>query len=150
MKSWILIPGSTWPHVDRDTHTHGRILRRAHTRLRTGCYTRIHTDMDTHFPIYAQVQGLHNCKPTEGYLGTRDQAPATRSHSSSTHTFPWYLNGNGHHVAIRTKVQQAHRGTVMLLLTIELHGGDAIQDAVVCQVNIPPLERNHNRQAGSY
>lgn len=77
-------------------------------------------------------------------------ALATCSHSSSAHTFPWYLNGNGHHVAIRTKVQQADRGTVMLLLTVELHRGDAIQDAVVCQVNIPLLEGNHNRQAGSY
>lgn len=77
-------------------------------------------------------------------------ALATCSHSSSTHTFPWYLNGDGHHVAIRTEVQQAHRGTVMLLLTIELHSGDAIQDAVVCQVNIPLLDGNHNGQSGSY
>lgn len=76
-------------------------------------------------------------------------ALATGSHSSSTHTFLWYLNGNGHHVAIRIKVQQADWGTVMLLLTVELHRGDAIQDAVVCQVNISLLEGNHNRQADS-
>lgn len=75
---------------------------------------------------------------------------AARSHSSSTHTFPGYLDGYGHHVAIRTKVQQAERGTVMLLLTIELHGGNAVQDAVVRQVNIPLLEGNHSGQAGGY
>lgn len=77
-------------------------------------------------------------------------ALATHTHSSPTLTFPSYLNGNGHHVAIRAKVQQAEGSTVMLLMTIELHSGDALQDAVVCQVNVPLLEGNHSGQAVSH
>lgn len=47
-------------------------------------------------------------------------------------------------------MQQADGSTVMLLMTIELHSGDALQDAVVCQVNVPLLEGNHNGQAVSH
>jgi hypothetical protein len=43
-------------------------------------------------------------------------------------------------------VQQADGGTVVLLVTVELHSGDALQDVVVCQVNVPLLEGSHNGQ----
>lgn len=51
-----------------------------------------------------------------------------------------HLDGDWHHVSVRAKVQQAEGGTVMLLPPVELDAGDAFQDAVVGQVNVPLLE----------
>lgn len=39
---------------------------------------------------------------------------------------------------------------MVLLLAIELNGGDALQNAVVCQVNVPLLEENHDEWAGRH
>lgn len=137
--------------------THGSVYAYtwAHSQMHTqGCtqaFTHAYTLTCTYSCPYMRkyraytVVNLHR-----GICVHTGSALASCSHSSSTQTFPSYLNGNRHHVTIGTKVQQADRGTVMLLLTIELHRGDAIQDAVVCQVDIPLLEGNHNGQAGSH
>lgn len=39
---------------------------------------------------------------------------------------------------------------MVLLLAVELNGGDALQDAVVCQVNVPLLEGSCDGRAGRY
>lgn len=106
------------------THTQADPLtKHSHRQGHTSIYTGLHTHISAH---------THSC-------------PYGGSHTGNTLTQQWglhpkHLDGNGHHVPFRVKVQQAKGGTLVLLLAVELNSGDALQDAVVCQVNVPLLE----------
>ena len=107
-------------------HTQGCTLTWTHTSMQICTLTQAQTGTHTHI-LYWQC-----------------------AHAAAPGLHSRHLDGDGHHVPFGAKVQQAEGGAVMLLPPVELDGGDAVQDAVVRQVNVPLLEEGRNESAGGH